>query len=121
MAWFESHLNSGGGSGGSGNYTDSAWDGSIIVGCYVETDGHEVPYDPSWSATDYLDISGQTNVYRSGGIEMASYNCWYDENKTFISFFQRATVNAVPNNAKYVRYSGETGYMVGKIFTEATS
>ena len=116
MAWFRC---SGGGSGGGGNYTDDTWDGSLIDNVYIATNGEEVPYG-GWSATDYLDVSGHTSLYRNGGINNASYNAWYDENKVFISYFGSSQngIDIIPNNAKFVRYSSATGSMQGKLFTE---
>lgn len=119
MAWFESHLNSGG-SGGGGNFTDSAWDGSVINNCYIASDGTQQAYN-GWSATDYINIEGTTKIYRWSNISSASYNAWYDSNKNFISFFGSSEIDTVPNNAKYVRYSSNTQLLNGKLFTEVTS
>lgn len=115
MAWFRCIGNNGG--GGGGNYTDSLWDGTLIPDVYIERNGVETPYN-GWSATDYLEIPNVSTIYRAGNITTANYNAWYDDTKTFISYFGGGSVDTVPNNAKYVRYSYSTGVMVGKFFTE---
>lgn len=115
MAWYPVIFSNGG--GGGGNYTDSLWDGTLIPNVYIEQNGTEVSYN-GWSATDYLEIPNVSTIYRAGQITTASYNAWYDENKTFISFFGARSIDTVPNNAKYVRYSYSTSAMTGKFFTE---
>lgn len=116
MAWYPVIFNNGG-SGGGGNYTDAAWDGSLVSNVYIDrSSGNEVPYS-GWSATDYIDISGQTTVYRSGKIVGADYNAWYDSSKNFISGFGSGSADTVPANAAFVRYSQSTSIMAGKIFT----
>lgn len=115
MAWYPVIFNNGG--GGGGNYTDSLWDGTLIPDIYIERNGSEAPY-AGWSATDYLEIPNVSTIYRAGPITTASYNAWYDENKTFISFFGTGSVDTVPSNAKFVRYSYATNAMTGKFFTE---
>ena len=115
MAWFRCS----GGSGGAGsNYTDSAWDGSLNENVYIDkTNGQEVAWT-GWAATDYIDIGGQTVIYRGGKISGADYNAWYDSSKAFISGFGNGSMDTVPQNAKYVRYSQSASVMTGKIFTE---
>jgi len=115
MAWYPVIFNNGG--GGGGNYTDSLWDGTLIPNIYIERNGSETSY-AGWSATDYLEIPNVSTIYRAGPITTASYNAWYDENKNFISFFGTGSIDTVPSNAKYVRYSNTTNTMVGKLFTE---
>lgn len=116
MAWFRVSQDNGGG-GGGGNYTDTLWDGTLIPNIYIETNGEETSYN-GWSATDYLEIPNVSLIYRAGHITSASYNAWYDENKTFISSFGTGSIDTVPNNAKFVRYSHSTSSMAGKFFTE---
>lgn len=115
MAWYPVIFSNGG--GGGGNYTDTAWDGSLVSNIYIDkNNGREVSYN-GWSATDYIDISGQTTVYRSGKIVGADYNAWYDSSKNFISGFGSGSADTVPANAAFVRYSQSTSIMTGKIFT----
>lgn len=116
MAWYPVIFNNGG--GGGGNYSDALWDGTLISDIYIERNGTETPYN-GWSATDYLEIPNNVStIYRAGQIGTASYNAWYDENKTFISSFVSGSIDTVPNNAKYVRYSYATSAMTGKLFIE---
>ena len=94
----------------------SIWDKSLIANTYIDRYGNQVNYN-GWSSTDYLEISDNTTdyIYRIGTIVSASYNAWYDENKTFISSFAGRYTDSIPSNAKYVRYSGENANMTGDI------
>lgn len=118
MAWYPVIFNNGG--GGGGNYTDTAWDGSLVPNTFIDRNtGRELQYT-GWSATDYIDISGLTTVYRCGKIASADYNAFYDSNKNYISTFYTTENNGgnpIPANAKYVRFSQADMYMVGKIIT----
>ena len=94
----------------------SIWDQTLIANTYINGQGNAVSYN-GWSATDFIEISDNTNeyIYRLGIIDKASYNAWYDSNKTFISFFAANNIDTIPANAKYVRYSGENANMSGDI------
>ena len=99
----------------NGDYK-SIWDQTLIANTYINGQGNAVSYN-GWSATDFIEISDNTNdnIYRLGIIDKASYNAWYDSNKTFISFFAANNIDTIPANAKYVRYSGENANMSGDI------
>ena len=76
-----------------------------IDGSYVKTNG-VIDTDSTWHRTDYIDISGLEKVYlyASSGSVTQLYNCWYDENKNFISNFlcnRDITEYIPPANAKY--------------------
>lgn len=115
MAWFESHLNSGG--------SPTPIEGSehlfglsdFIDNVYINTSGVEVAYN-GWSATDYISVTPGETLLCSSYQAWTMYNAWYDENKNFIYNFSINSSNTtytpiyVPNNAKYFRISNNTSY-----------
>jgi len=96
------------------------WNQTLISNVYIDVStGAELAYN-GWSATDYLDLSDNTDgiVYRLGQIAQNVYNAFYDTNKNFISSFGNVGYNGgntIPNNAVYVRFSGGNASMVGEV------
>ena len=96
------------------------WDQSLIPNVYIDlNNGSEIAYN-GWSATDYIDISDNTDgiVYRLGQIGGSVYNAFYDTNKNFISSFNGVGYNGgntIPANAVYVRFSNTNTSMVGEV------
>ena len=88
---------------------------------YVETNGVLTDY-AGWSATDYIDISNVDKIFVSNSLEAQAYNCFYDENKNFISNFVVPVIQAqviVPTNAKYMMLSHHTEkFKAYKLFYE---
>ena len=88
----------------------------LIANSYVAVDGRIVDNYPGWSRTDYIKCDGyktMTVKYTTGA--PSENNCFYDENKTFISKFS-TFVNventiAIPTNAKYAILSNSTASM----------
>ena len=85
---------------------------NIIDGEYSRSsDGRIVKYD-GWSRTDYIDITGYTTLEYAYTGDNSRHNCFYDENKTFVTSFniestESGSVN-VPANAKYFVVSATT-------------
>lgn len=111
----------------SGNFTDSLFDGTLIANKYIKNDtGVETTYN-GWSATDYLDVSGITEIYVSGDMLQVSatnrkYNAWYDSSKATISTFNITSKLTVPSSAKYLRLSCTTADITGtKLFVSFSS
>ena len=116
MTWFRCQNGNGGGSGG--NYTDTAWNGSLIPDTRIDTlTGLEVSTS-GYGATDFIYLGDSTTLYRCGDIAQAGYNAFYDSNKTYITGFYGGTDTTIPSNAKYARLS-DVAPMDGKIFTRA--
>lgn len=95
--------------------------GTLVQDSYVSsTDGVITPYS-SWDRTDYIAIPVDMKHIT---VEVDStynnkYNCWYDEDKQFISSFTIWNASSgtkiltadVPANAKYVIFSGPRNWM----------
>lgn len=105
---------------GGGDYK-SIWDGRLINNVYINyVNGEEVAYI-GWSASEYIDLSGNTDgfFYRSGIIAQASYSAFYDSNKKFVAACPEANKfgqTVIPNNARYVRLSTADDYWGGPVF-----
>ena len=102
--------------GKSGGNANKSSLGTFIADSYIDnTNGNLVPYVavPSWSATDFLEISGN-KLYLAGisfNGESGYYNAFYNENKQFISNFStNDSIVTIPVNAKYIRLSNRTSY-----------
>ena len=82
--------------------------GTIIPDTYISnTNGQEIPYG-GWSSTDYISISG--NEMSVDLVRDDIYNAFYDSEKHFISSFNTYNMPiTIPSNAKYVRFSLQTG------------
>lgn len=107
-------------SGGGGNYSDDLFDGTLIPNVYIDkNNGSAVGYE-TWSATDFIDVSGISTIYFCSYATNAAdsdYNAWYDNNKNFISNFWLSPFISVPANAKYMRMSAKTENITGsKLF-----
>ena len=116
MGWIRSNKKSAGG----GNYTDTAFDGSLVDNTYIDTsNGQQLSYG-GWSSTNYIDIGSATILFRCGGFVEWNYNVFYDSNKSYISAFGGGSTTNIPSNAKYIRLSGATSQYNAskcKIFT----
>ena len=95
--------------------------GTLVQDSYVSnTDGTIIPYS-SWDRTDYIAIPVDMKhiTVEVGSTYNNKYNCWYDENKQFISSFTIWNASSgtkiltadVPANAKYVIFSGPRNWM----------
>jgi glycerophosphoryl diester phosphodiesterase len=100
----------------------------LINGSYVDTSNGAFYNDPSYTRTDYIDISGYERlIYHS--TKSTSYNAFYDSSKEFIqSVHMHSGDNyiIIPNNAKYFVCSNTTADMsnltiTGKNKTNGTS
>ena len=99
MAWIRSNKKGSGG-GCGGNYTDTAWDGTLIANTYIDVNtGSQVNYN-GWSSTDFIDIGSATVLYRCGSMTNVNYNCFYNSSKARISSFGAGSATTVPSNAK---------------------
>lgn len=83
--------------------------GTLIPNIYIDNNsGAEVSY-AGWSATDFLEVSGDTTVMVGTPDGNQYYNCFYDENKNYISYFySNARPITIPSNARYLRVSAES-------------
>ena len=107
MTWFRC-MGGNGGPGPSG--FEKILFGELVPNVYIkDNDGTEAPYN-SWSATDYIEISGdELTVVGTRG---ERYNAFYTSNKTFISsFYSNGKPITIPQNAKYIRLSDQTNSM----------
>lgn len=79
---------------------------STVVEGYLNGSG-EVVYNTTYRVSDYIDISGTNYITISGNYGGSEINCFYNENKTYLSSFNMITnktkTQEVPNNAKYIR------------------
>ena len=73
---------------------------------YLKSDG-TIATVSTFRVSDYIDVSNFDNITISGNYGVSELNCFYDENKTFVSSFGMGTLTvntkSVPSNAKYVR------------------
>lgn len=88
---------------------------TLTADAYVKKDG-SFGTDEDWSRTNLLYCKGASNISfaTSNGtpIKTSYYNCFYDENKTYLSNFSMTNSGiAVPENASYVALSNETVIM----------
>ena len=117
MAWFQCQIGAGGGQTLIGGHYDEFFAAATLVpNTYIDEFGREVSYN-NWTSTDYIELTTDADyIYRCGNLPNCNYNAFYDSNKTFISFFGSGTKQSVPNNAKYVRLSGENANVSGNLF-----
>ena len=85
------------------------------AGVYIDnTNGQEVSFS-TWSATNFIEISGDTLTVVGVGADSSSnatYNAFYDNNKNFISNFSFADYEiTIPSTARYIRLSAKTSYI----------
>lgn len=83
-----------------------------IANSYVKQNGEIDAYN-GWHRTDYIDIGNADVVYLYATSDSANarFNCWYDENKTYISDFlcnKYTTEYTPPANARYFILSCES-------------
>lgn len=105
---------------GSESYTDILSNETLIPNVYIDkNNGSQVGYN-TWSATDYIDVEGITDLYLCSSATSAAdreYNAWYDSNKTFIGNFWLVPHITVPSTARYMRMSAKTENITGsKLF-----
>ena len=98
--------------------------GDLIPNRYITTAGNIQNYS-GWSATYYIEVPDgvKTINITASGSSGGNYNAFYNSEKSFISnFAYLAGENsiAVPDNAAYVRLSGETAVMETIAATFAT-
>ena len=90
----------------------------LIDGEYVELNGTITSY-AGWKRSDYLEIPEDAATLRfdtGSSTYNDKYNCFYDENKNFISAFtihkgDSETVS-IPEAAKYVIFSGNNNFIL---------
>ena len=86
--------------------------GNLIENEYVNTDGEIKSYQ-NWDRTDYIDISDMAYIFVNKN-RAGAYNCFYDNNKSFLSSFSILSDGGnvlVPPSAKYVIISDLDSYM----------
>lgn len=101
------------------NYGEDVIDFDVIANSYVTRQGEITAYN-GWSRTDYIEVEEGRMLYIVGNSAYSQYNCWYDENKAFISAFNLAnselqTVD-VPSNAKYVIFSSSASGLLKGLY-----
>ena len=87
----------------------------LLENHYVDTNGI-VKESDAFALTEFIDVSAYTTI----NFDNCGLSCWYDENKTFISYFM-PNINVpydVPENAKYIRSSIPTGSINYAIMSE---
>lgn len=75
----------------------------------VSATGGTVNNSGYW-VSDYIKIKGMTNLYESGTRTDGRVNCYYDENKNFISTERLENCVGIltpPSNAVYMRFNGK--------------
>jgi hypothetical protein len=67
----------------------------------------ELLSDTLWYVSDYIDVSDKKSIIISGLRDSGRSNCFYDENKNYISTYNAITgFIPVPDGAKYLRING---------------
>ena len=109
------------GSGGGGNYTDSAFDLSAVTpNYYIENSGAVIAYN-GWSLTDYIPVGENTEIIVVGGTFSPSYTCCYDSAKNVLGGISSYSSGlcGLPTGTAFVRISSETSNINAmKILTE---
>lgn len=81
-------------------------DSPNILNAYLNNDG-TTSANSTFRVSDYINVSGLSDITVSGNNGNSELCCFYDGNKTFISSFGMGTLTtrtvSVPNNAKYLR------------------
>lgn len=79
---------------------------AITTGKYLNASGVETSMS-NWRISDYIGVSNLSAITISGGTtDQTTKNCWYDENKAFLSSFAVSNQSVgVPANAAYIRCS----------------
>jgi hypothetical protein len=107
MAWYRC--------GGTTKFLFEADD--LIPNTYINTAGQPISYN-GWAATDFIEVA-PNEVLNCAVSDRQEYNCWYDENQTFITNFRCSTMGystiQAPSNAHYVRFSSYTQNMENSI------
>ena len=82
------------------------FDKDNVTNAYLNADGTTTS-NSTFRVSDYIDVSKFDNITISGNYGGSELNCFYDENKTFVSNFGIGTLTvntkSVPSNAKYIR------------------
>lgn len=83
----------------------------FIKGEYVHADTGEFRKNEDYVRTDFISVEGMNGeIHIDKVMVKSSENAWYDENKTFISYFlikPTGGIIDIPNNAKYFVLSGK--------------
>lgn len=91
---------------------------SVIKNSYYKLDGTYEKYG-GWLRTPLLTLPNTKKLtFDNTETALSKYNCFYDENRIFISSFriQKGYYNDsvdIPSNAKFVGFSGEVGFING--------
>ena len=89
----------------------------LIPNTYINTAGQPVSYN-GWAATDFIEVT-PNEILNCAISDRQEYNCWYDENQTYITNFRCSSMGystlQVPSNARYVRFSSYTQNMENSI------
>ena len=84
----------------------------LVPNSYVTISGDILSYN-GWSRTDYIPV-GKYQTLTTISSARSEYNCFYNENKEFVSFFRVYTTETsvnVPDNAVYVIFSNTNAGM----------
>lgn len=97
----------------TGDYNRKYLEHAVIQNAYINnTNGALVSYS-GWYATDFEEINPEgmeTNFCKAMTGNNSYYNCWYDENKNYLGYFDTNGTVVIPNNAKYFRLSGTINF-----------
>ena len=86
-------------------YSLSSADGSMVS-------------DSIWYVSDYINVRGLKGVIIEGNRDSGQSNCFYDENKNFISTYKAIKGYVpVPSNAVYLRINGLLSQLSGSGYT----
>lgn len=80
---------------------------TITSGYSLNSSNGELLSDNLWYVSDYINVQGLPTIIVSGLRDSGRSNCFYDENKNYISTFNAITGTViVPSNAVYMRING---------------
>ena len=90
------------------NKTSNLFDGTNLNSGYsLNSSNGDLLADSLWYVSDYIDVADKKSVVVSGLRDSGRSNCFYDENKNYISTFNAITgFIPVPEGAKYLRING---------------
>lgn len=90
------------------NKTSNLFDGTNLSSGYsLNSSNGDLLADALWYVSDYIDVADKKSVIVSGLRDSGGCNCFYDENKNYMSTYNAITgFIPVPNGAKYLRING---------------